>query len=252
MIGVRQSKDRGKADRGWLKGFYSFSFGDYRDPAYSNFSVLRVLNDDRIAPGKGFGPHAHRDMEIITYVLEGSLRHKDSTGECHILRPNEVQTMSAGSGIVHSEWNASESDPVHSIQIWITPASEDLQPSYQQMAFAAVEKRGRFRLLAGPQASEREQATIINQDARLYVTELAPGDTIRRMLLPGRRAWIQVVRGDLNLNGDILDEGNGAGVSEELELWFTGRDPQVASFFCLICRDPLPPGEGGVRVSRFD
>ena len=222
MIAVRQSKDRGKADRGWLKGFYSFSFGDYHDPAYSNFSVLRVLNDDRIAPGKGFGPHAHRDMEIITYVLEGGLKHRDSTGECHILRPNEVQTMSAGSGIVHGEWNASESDPVHSIQIWITPASEDLQPSYQQMAFAAVEKRGHSRLLAGPQASEREQATIINQDARLYVTELAPGESIRRMLLPGRQAWIQVVRGDLNLNGDILDEGDGAGVSEERELWFTG------------------------------
>src|SRR2546425_9147148 len=164
------------------------------------------------------------------YVLEGSLRHKDSTGECHILRPNEVQTMSAGSGIVHSEWNASESDPVHSIQIWITPASEDLQPSYQQMAFAAVEKRGHSRLLAGPQASKREQATIINQDARLYVTELAPGESIRRMLLTGRRAWIQVVRGELNLNGDILDEGDGAGVSEELELWFTGTGSAGCEF----------------------
>ncbi len=230
MISIRRSKDRGKADRGWLKGFYSFSFGDYHDPAYSNFSVLRVLNDDRIAPGKGFGPHAHRDMEIITYVLEGSLKHRDSTGQCHILRPNEVQTMSAGSGIVHSEWNASESDPVHSIQIWITPASEDLQPSYQQMAFAPAEKRGHLRLLAGPQASEREQATIINQDARLYVTELAPGESIRRMLITGRRAWIQVVRGDLNLNGDILDEGDGAGVSEQLELWFTGTGSAGCEF----------------------
>src|SRR5205809_2447234 len=181
MIAVRQSKDRGKADRGWLKGFYSFSFGDYHDPSYSNFSVLRVLNDDRIAPGKGFGPHAHRDMEIITYVLGGSLRHRDSTGECHILRPNEVQTMSAGSGIVHSKWNASESDPVHSIQIWITPASEDLPPSYQQVSFEPDEKRGCFRLLAGPEGSATGKATVINQDARLYVADLASGETIRHV-----------------------------------------------------------------------
>src|SRR5438874_3537570 len=166
MIRMRRSEERGHFEQGWLNAYQTFSFANYHNPEYMGFRALRVLNDDRIAPGKGFGPHAHRDMEIITYVLEGSLRHKDSTGECHILRPNEVQTMSAGSGIVHSEWNASESDPVHSIQIWITPASEDLQPSYQQIAFAPVEKRGRFRLLAGPQASEREQATIINQDAR--------------------------------------------------------------------------------------
>ena len=236
MITLRKSKDRGHADRGWLRGFYSFSFGDYYDPAYSNFSVLRVLNDDRIAAGKGFGPHAHRDMEIITYVLEGSLKHRDSTGECHILRPNEVQTMSAGSGIVHSEWNASETDPVHSIQIWIAPASEDLQPSYQQIAFAPAEKRGRLRLLAGPRAGEREPATVINQDARLYVTELARGEYIRRRLIPGRRAWIQVVRGDLNLNGDILIEGDGAAASKEQELWFTG----TGSEGCEILLFDLP------------
>ena len=222
MIKVRKSEDRGHADRGWLKGFYSFSFGDYYDPAYTNFSVLRVLNDDSISSGKGFGPHAHRDMEIITYVLEGSLKHRDSTGESHILRPNEVQTMSAGSGIVHSEWNASETDPVHSIQIWITPVSEDLQPSYQQIAFAPDEKRGRLRLLAGPQASDGERATVINQDAWLYVTELARGENIRRVLDPRRRVWIQVVRGTLNLNNDTLEEGDGAGVSQEAELWFTG------------------------------
>src|SRR5207249_10237778 len=176
--------------------------------------------DDRIAPGKGFGPHAHRDMEIITYVLEGSLKHRDSTGECHILRPNEVQTMSAGNGIVHSEWNASETDPVHSIQIWITPASEDLSPSYQQIAFAPDEKRGRFRSLAGPHASEQESTTVINQDTQLYVTELAPAEAIRRRLIAGRRAWIQAVRGTLKLNDNILEEGDGAGVSREDELRF--------------------------------
>src|SRR6266705_1045288 len=150
MIKIRKSEERGHADRGWLKANYSFSFADYFDPEYTGFRALRVLNDDRIAPGKGFGPHAHRDMEIITYVLEGGLLHRDSTGERHILSPNEVQTMSAGSGIVHSEFNASETEPVHSIQIWIEPGAEDLQPSYQQIAFAPAEKRGRFRLLASP------------------------------------------------------------------------------------------------------
>jgi redox-sensitive bicupin YhaK (pirin superfamily) len=222
MINVRRSKDRGYADRGWLKGYYSFSFADYNDPAYSNFSVLRVLNDDRIAAGKGFGPHAHRDMEIITYVLEGGLRHRDSTGECYILGPNEVQTMSAGSGIVHSEWNASETDAAHSIQIWITPASEDLRPSYQQIAFSPSEKRGRFRLLAGPHVSQTERTTVINQDACLYVSELRPGEPLKRDLVPRRKAWVQVVKGSVRLEGYDLDEGDGAGISEEQELLFIG------------------------------
>jgi len=222
MITLRKSKDRGYADRGWLKGYYSFSFADYHDPAHMNFSVLRVLNDDRIAPGKGFGPHAHRDMEIITYVLEGGLLHRDSTGESHILGPNEVQTMSAGDGIVHSEWNASETSSAHSIQIWITPAAEDLQPSYQQIAFSPSEKRGRFRLLAGPQPSVNGQATVINQNAELYVSELARGEGISRGFAPGRQAWIQVVRGNVSVNGNDLQEGDGAGVSGERELTFTG------------------------------
>jgi redox-sensitive bicupin YhaK (pirin superfamily) len=222
MINIRKSKDRGYADRGWVKGHYSFSFGDYYDPEYLNFSALRVLNDDRIAPGKGFGPHAHRDMEIITYVLEGRLRHRDSTGECHILKPNEVQTMSAGNGVVHSEFNASEGDPVHSIQIWITPAAEDLEPSYQQIAFAPSEKRGRFRLLAGPQMSETESTTVINQDARLYVSELGRGESLRRELVPSRKGWIQVIRGSVTVNGYNLDEGDGAAISDEQELSFVG------------------------------
>ena len=222
MITIRKSKDRGHADRGWLKGHFSFSFADYHDPEHMNFSVLRVLNDDRIAPGKGFGPHAHRDMEIITYVLEGGLRHRDSTGELYILRPNEVQTMSAGNGIVHSEWNASEADPVHSIQIWITPAAEDLEPSYQQIAFDPSEKRGRFRLLAGPKNKSGDRVTVINQDAQLYVTELARGESITHELARGRQAWIQVVRGTVSVNGKDLEEGDGAGVREEKELVFAG------------------------------
>jgi redox-sensitive bicupin YhaK (pirin superfamily) len=224
MIQIRKSEDRGYADRGWLKGRFSFSFADYSDPTHMGFRVLRVLNDDRIAPGKGFGPHAHRDMEIVTYVLEGGLLHRDSTGEQHILRPNEVQTMSAGSGIVHSEFNASEGEPAHSIQIWITPAAEDLPPSYQQIAFPPSEKYGRFRLLAGPERRPNEPATIINQDAWLYVTELGPAQNVKQLLDPDRHAWIQVLRGNVQLNGVMLKEGDGAAATGEPELSFTGHD----------------------------
>ena len=230
MITIRKSEDRGHADRGWLNANFSFSFAGYYDPRYMGFRVLRVLNDDRIAPGKGFGPHAHRDMEIVTYVLEGGLLHRDSTGEAHILRPNEVQTMSAGSGIVHSEFNASESEPVHSIQIWIDTASEDLPPSYQQIAFAPTEKRGRLRLLAGPEASPNEASTIINQDARIYVSELGSRETLERTVATGRHAWVQVLRGKLQMDGQALKEGDGAAVSSEHELSFIGQDSEGCEF----------------------
>lgn len=230
MIKLRKAEDRGHADRGWLNANFSFSFADYRDPQYMGFRVLRVLNDDRIAPGRGFGPHAHRDMEIVTYVLEGGLLHRDSTGEQHILRPNEVQTMSAGSGIIHSEFNASETEPVHSIQIWINTAQEDLPPSYQQIAFSPTEKRGRFRLLAGPEADAAEPATTINQDARIYASELAPGETLKRSLPTDRYTWIQVVRGNLLVNGESLKEGDGAAVNNEAELLFTGADGGNSEF----------------------
>src|SRR5215204_2993835 len=160
------------------------------------FRNLRVINDDRIQPAQGFGPHAHRDMEIITYVLDGHLLHRDSMGERHILGPNEVQTMSAGTGIVHSEFNASETEEVHSIQIWIEPAREDVTPSYQQIAFAPEEKAGRLRLLAAPEAG----TTTINQDARLYVTALSPGQSVNHSIANGRFAWVQVVRGDVVVN----------------------------------------------------
>jgi redox-sensitive bicupin YhaK (pirin superfamily) len=225
LIRIRKSEDRGHADRGWLQGRFSFSFADYADPENMGFRVLRVLNDDRIAPGKGFGPHAHRDMEIVTYVLEGGLLHRDSTGEQHVLRPNEVQTMSAGSGIVHSEFNASESEPTHSIQIWILPAAEDLQPSYQQIAFSPTEKRGRFRLLAGPQATN-ETATIINQDAWIYAAELRSGENLKRSFAPGRHVWIQVCRGNLKINEIDFKVGDGAAVSNEPELSFTGKESE--------------------------
>jgi redox-sensitive bicupin YhaK (pirin superfamily) len=225
MITIRKSEARGHVDRGWLDAYFTFSFADYYDPALMGYRALRVINDDRIAPGKGFGPHAHRDMEIITYVLEGRLLHRDSTGEQHVIGPNEIQTMSAGNGIVHSEFNASDEEPVHSIQIWIEPAKEDLEPSYQQIAFEPGEKRGRFRLLAGPK-KDREQMTTINQDARLYVAEFRSTEGAKHSLAPHRYAWVQVLRGKVSLNGSPLKEGDGAAVSSERELHFMGDAPE--------------------------
>jgi redox-sensitive bicupin YhaK (pirin superfamily) len=220
MITIRKSGERGYANRGWLEAYQTFSFGDYYDASHMGFRTLRVLNDDRIAPGMGFGPHAHRDMEIITYVLEGGLLHRDSMGERHVLRPNEVQTMSAGAGIVHSEFNASETELVHSIQIWILPEREDVEPSYQQIAFPSSEKHGRLRLLAGPTPSEG--ATVIHQDAYLYAAELAPEKVIQHALRPNRHAWVQAVRGAIALNDQILNDGDGASVSGEDQVFLAG------------------------------
>ena len=222
MINIRRSDERGHGDRGWLKSHFTFSFADYQDPAFNGFRSLRVMNEDRISPGKGFGPHAHRDMEIITYVLEGTLLHRDSMSGPHTMGPNEIQTMSAGNGIVHSESNASEAEPVHLIQIWIEPSSEDLPPAYQQVAIPAASKRGALHLLAAPAAGGGKPATVINQDARLYVSDLAPGETVKQPLAPARHAWVQVVRGEVSLNGQLLQEGDGAAVSEEPELQVTG------------------------------
>src|SRR5215813_7633620 len=210
MINIRRSNERGHADRGWLNSHFTFSFADYQDPACMGFRALRVMNEDRIAPGKGFGPHAHRDMEILTYVVEGKLLHRDSMGQQHILGPNEVQTMSAGSGVVHSEFNASETESVHSFQIWILPAAEDLEPSYQQIAFDPSSRRGRLRLLAGPKQDREEPMTVINQDARFYVSELGSQDMVNHILGSERHAWVQVARGSVNLNGQSLSEGDGA------------------------------------------
>jgi redox-sensitive bicupin YhaK (pirin superfamily) len=223
MITIRRSDARGQGDRGWLKSRFTFSFADYQDPDLAGFRALRVMNEDRISPGKGFGPHAHRDMEIITYVLEGRLRHRDSLSGPHEMGPNEIQTMSAGNGVVHSEFNASETEPVHLIQIWIEPSAEDLPPSYQQVPIAAGAKRGRLHLLAGPKgASGETPATVINQDARLYLSELGAGELVSRPLLPTRHAWVQVVRGGVLLNGQKLEEGDGAAVSDEREVAVIG------------------------------
>ena len=213
MIQLRKSEDRGQADRGWLQARYTFSFGTYQDPNHMGFRVLRVLNDDRIAAGQGFGPHAHRDMEIITYVVEGQIRHRDSMGESHVIRPNEIQVMSAGNGVVHSEFNASDEESARVIQIWIEPTSEDLQPSYQQIVINPSEKRGRWQLLAAPNGSHENAATTINQDARLYLAEASSGSIIRHAIARQRSAWVQVVRGHVALNGLPMKEGDGAAIS---------------------------------------
>ena len=224
MFTIRKSGDRGHADRGWLQSHHTFSFGSYHDPNHAGFRVLRVLNDDRIEAGRGFGPHGHRDMEILTYVIDGALAHRDSMNERHTLGPNEVQAMSAGTGVVHSEFNASETDAVHSLQIWIDPRSEDLAPSYQQIAFAPEEKRGRLRLLAAPYGTATDEpVTFINQDARMLVAALERGDEVRHELAAGRHAWAHVVRGDISLNAHDLHEGDGVAISDERTFTITGR-----------------------------
>ena len=192
------------------------------------FRSLRVLNDDRVAAAKGFGAHAHRDMEILTYVLDGSLMHKDSMGEKRMFGANTVQAMSAGTGVIHSEFNASDSEPVRFLQVWIEPYEQDVKPSYQQIPFDPAEKRGRFRLLASPQAASN--AAVIHQDAFVYVAVLGSGESLKRNLAPGRYGWVQVARGSVSLNGHILDEGDGAAVSAETELELTGSGPAGAEF----------------------
>ncbi len=231
MITIRHSNERGHADHGWLNSWHTFSFANYHDPAHMGFRALRVVNDDRVAPAKGFGAHAHRDMEIISYVLEGNLAHKDSMGESHTIGPNTIQAMSAGTGIVHSEFNPSESEPVHFLQIWIEPAMEDVAPSYRQISFEPSEKQGRLRLLAGPHAEEAPGgAAAIHQDARVYASELSAGQKLSQALAPGRFAWVQVARGNVLLNGLKLREGDGAAIDSEQELSFAGDGPSGGEF----------------------
>ena len=230
MITIRKAEQRGHANRGWLNTYHTFSFADYYDPEQMGFRVLRVFNDDRVAPGKGFGAHAHRDMEILTYVLEGSLMHRDSMGELHTFGPNTIQAMSAGTGVVHSEFNASQTEPVHFLQIWIEPAVQDAEPSYQQHVFEPREKQGRFRILAGPEENGSEPAARIHQDARVYVAELASGQSVKTTLRPGRHAWVQVARGDVCFNGQALREGDGAAVAGEQTLTFAADGPRETEF----------------------
>jgi quercetin 2,3-dioxygenase len=223
MITIRRSGDRGYTDAGWLRSNATFSFGAYQDPNFMGFRVLRVLNEDRIAPGKGFGPHSHRDMEILTYMVEGRLAHRDSLTGPHVLGRNELQAMTAGDGIVHSEFNASDTESSHSLQIWIDPRAEDLTPSYQQVAFAPQDKRGRLHLLAAPDAADPAHTAVINQDARVFVTEVDADHRVTHALPEGRHAWIQVVRGAIDVNGTSLQQGDGAAISDERTVTVSGN-----------------------------
>ena len=225
MITLRRSEERGHADHGWLNTYHTFSFANYFDPDHMGFRTLRVLNDDRVVPGRGFGPHGHRDMEIMSYVLEGSLTHKDSTGELQVMGPNMIQAMSAGTGVIHSEANGSKTDPVHFLQIWIEPSVADAQPSYQQFAYDPQEKKGRLRLIAGPHQNGAERAAVIHQNAWVYASVLGPGQAVQQPLAPGRHAWLHVAQGNITLNGQPLKEGDGAAISGEKNLSLAGAGP---------------------------
>jgi redox-sensitive bicupin YhaK (pirin superfamily) len=220
MLTLRRAEDRGHSDLGWLSSHHTFSFGGYSDPRHMGFRALRVINDDRVAAGKGFGAHGHRDMEILSYVVDGRLAHKDSMGEAHELGPNEVQAMSAGNGVIHSEYNASDTEPTHFLQIWIMPAEKSIAPSYQQFAYDPAEKRGRLRLMAGPDA--QNGAARIHQDARMYASVLAAGETVTSPLAPGRHAWVQCVTGDAEVNGLAIKAGDGVAVSDERDVVLRG------------------------------
>ena len=216
MIIVRRAADRGHADHGWLNTYHTFSFADYYDRAHMGFGALRVINEDRVQPGRGFATHAHENMEIITYVLEGALEHKDSMGNGSIIRPGDVQRMSAGTGVTHSEFNQSKAAVVHFLQIWIVPEREGLPPSYEQRAIPPAELQGRLRLIAARDTGEG--AVQVHQDVQLYAAVLASGQRVAHALRPGRRAWLQVARGTVTLNGQPLHESDGAAVTRETSL----------------------------------
>src|SRR6266852_3367492 len=213
MMTIRRASERGHAQHTWLNTHHTFSFAGYHDPAHMGFRALRVLNDDTIAPGRGFGAHAHRDMEIVTYVLAGQLEHRDSLGERHVFGPNVIQAMSAGTGVVHSEFNASRTEPVHLLQVWIEPSAEDFPPSYQQFEFDPAEKHGKLRRIAGPAPDASQPAAVIHQDAHMYAAMLDPGKSVEYPLPPGRHAWLHVAWGDVTVNGQALSTGDAVALS---------------------------------------
>jgi quercetin 2,3-dioxygenase len=213
MFQIRRANQRGHFNHGWLDTYHTFSFGDYYDPAKMGFRSLRVINDDRVDPGMGFGMHGHRDMEIVTYVLDGALEHKDSMGNGSVLRAGELQRMTAGTGVRHSEFNPSATEPVHLYQIWLLPERNGLEPSYEELAPSDQEKRGRFRLIASPDATDGSMT--IHQDARLYLAALSPAQKISHALDSGRAAWLQVLRGTVKFDGNELAAGDGVAVTDE-------------------------------------
>ena len=231
MITIRPAEERGLANFGWLNSRHSFSFGDYYDPKQMGFGPLRVINEDRVAPGGGFDTHGHRDMEIISYVLEGALEHKDSIGTGSVIRPGDVQRMSAGTGVRHSEFNHSQTEPVHFLQIWLLPQTEGLKPSYEQKNFTPAEKRGKLRLIVSPDG--RDGSLTIHQDAAIYAAVLKEGERVAHEFGPSRKGWVQVVRGSLDLNGQWLRTGDGAGVSAVPEMALTAHEDAEFLLFDL-------------------
>jgi len=231
MITIRPAEARGRSDFGWLDSKHSFSFGDYYDPEHMGFRTLRVINDDRVAAGQGFGRHPHRDMEIISYVISGALGHKDSMGNGSVIKPGEVQRMSAGTGVTHSEMNADPKEPVHFLQIWILPEKRGIEPGYEQKVFADEEKRGKLRLVGSRDG--REGSVTIHSDVNLYGSLLSPNQKVTYELPASRHAYLFVVRGAVSMNGLRLGAGDGAAISEEKALELTGRDEAEILLFDL-------------------
>jgi len=219
MIDIRRAEERGAANFGWLDSRHTFSFGDYYDAKQMGFGPLRVINEDRVSPGQGFGTHGHKDMEIISYVLEGALEHKDSIGTGSVIRPGDVQVMSAGTGIRHSEFNHSKTEPVHFLQIWVVPDREGIAPRYEQKTFPDVDKRRKLRLVGS--SDGRDGSVVVHQDVRLFAALLNSGEQVTHALQSGRKSWLQVVRGSVTMNGRDLDAGDGAAITGEPALVVT-------------------------------
>jgi redox-sensitive bicupin YhaK (pirin superfamily) len=231
MITVRRSAERGHADHGWLDTYHTFSFADYYDPRHMGFGPLRVINEDYVAAGRGFPTHGHRDMEIITYVLEGQLAHKDSLGTGSVIRPGDVQRMSAGTGVRHSEFNPSATEPLHLLQIWIEPHHTGLAPSYEEKVFSDTDKINRLRLVASPDG--RDGSVTIHQDALVYGSVIEAGREVIYPLAEGRRAWLQVARGRVSMNGQTLEQGDGAALTDERALTVAGKERAEIILFDL-------------------
>ena len=229
MITVRKAGQRGHAEHGWLDSWHTFSFADYYDPEHMGFRSLRVINEDRVAPGKGFPTHPHRDMEIVTYVLDGALEHKDSMGNGSVMRSGDVQRMTAGTGVTHSEYNGSRDEPVHFLQIWIMPESRNLQPGYEQKNFSRQDRQGKFKVVAARDGAGG--AVVEHQDLKLLAGLFAEGEQAKYALVPGRHAWLHVARGKVRVSGVELEAGDALQVSDEAELELTGvRDAEVLLF----------------------
>jgi redox-sensitive bicupin YhaK (pirin superfamily) len=229
---LRRAQDRGHADHGWLNSWHSFSFADYYDREHMHFGALRVINEDRVQPGMGFGTHAHRDMEIVSYVLEGKLEHKDSLGTGSVIVPGDVQRMSAGTGVRHSEYNPSRDEAVHFLQIWIVPDKEGIEPSYEQRHIRAADKRGRLRLIASNDA--RDGSVLLHQDAAIYASVLDGDDTVTHVLKNGRRAYVHVARGVAHVNGERLLAGDAAMIEDEVKITIDRADSAEVLLFDLV------------------